>query len=96
MVHEKLKEDVKKLIAEAQNSAQKLEKGPAPIENCDVFQLSYLIGDTDEARVATMILSKILPDDPEVKKMWSDASYANRTAYKGRDRFTEKCECKKK
>lgn len=96
MVHEKLKEDVKKLIAEAQSSAQKLEKGPAPIENCDVFQLSYLLGDTDEARGATMILSKILPDDPEIKKMWSEASYAWRIAYKGRDRFIEKCRCESK
>lgn len=50
------------------------------VENCDVFRLSYLLGDTDEARGATNVLS----------------SYIWRTAYKGRDKFIEKCECKRK
>lgn len=93
MVHEKLKLDVKSLVLTAQESVKRINSA---VENCDVFRLSYLLGDTDEARGATMILSKILPDDSEVKKMWSDASYAWRTAYKGRDKFAEKCECKKK
>ena len=72
MVHERLKEDIKKLVIDAENSANRVDEA---IENCD-WHFSYLLGDTDEARGATMTLSKILPDDPEVKKMWLDASYA--------------------
>lgn len=93
MVYEKLKEEVKKLIIDAENSANRIDEA---IENCDAFKFSYLLGDTDEARGATMILSKIIPDDPEVKKMWLDATYAWKAAYKGRDKFDEKCTCKKR
>lgn len=93
MVHEKLIGEVKKLIVDAENSANRTDEA---IGNCDAFKFSYLLGDTDEARGAAMVLSKILPDDPEVKKMWLDATYAWKTAYKGRDKFDEKCQCKKR
>ena len=89
-----LKYEVYNLVSDAKKAADKIEKEAIP--SCDVFQLSFLIGDTDEARGAAGVLTKIYPEDQEIKDLWKDATSAHIRTYKGRDKFIEQCKCSKK
>ncbi len=91
---EKVKEEVGNLVYEARISANKIIDNAVP--SCDAFSLSFLIGDVDEARGATAVLTKLYPEDKEIGQMWKDAANLHIFAYKGRDKFIEQCECKKK
>ncbi len=51
-----MKYNVNELVSDAKKSAKEIE---GAVSNCDVFQLSFLIGDADEARGATGVLAKI-------------------------------------
>ena len=89
----KIKYEVNELISDAKKSAKKIE---GAISDCDVFQLSFLIGDADEARGAAGVLAKIFPDDTEIRQMQKEAADAHILAYKGRDKFITECFCQKK
>jgi hypothetical protein len=91
---EEIKESVKKVVSTSLNSAKVLKTGIV-IPECDVFALSYLLGDVAEARGAAAVLSKMF-DDKETRKIWKDAVDAHKSGYKSRDRFIEKCICKKR
>lgn len=96
MTHPQIvRKEVEQLVSNAKVSAKKLIEG-STIPNCDAFQLSYFLGDTEEARGAAAVLAKLYPEDNEVEKIWKDAVNAHSMAYKGRDKFTEQCYCKKK
>lgn len=90
----KIKEEVRKLVSEAKTSVHKITKESVP--NCDTFQLSYLIGDADEARSSAAILIKLFPEDNDTRELWKDAVSTHVLAYKGRDHFVAECECKKR
>lgn len=89
----KIKYEVNELVSDAKKSAKKID---GAISNCDVFQLSFLIGDADEARGASEVLAKIFPEDTEIRHMQKEAVDAHILAYKGRDKFTTECFCQKK
>lgn len=93
MVNESLKEEVRRLVSEADKSAKDIDK---TILTCNLFHLSYLLGDVAEARGATAVLIKLHPEDTEIKQIWKDAVDAHILGYKGRDRFHKECECKRK
>lgn len=90
----KLKEDVHNLVSEAGKSADRIINNVIP--SCDIFSMSFLLGDTEEARGAAGVLARIYPEDTEIKQMFKDAAAAHILAYKGRDKFIEQCECRKK
>jgi len=90
----KLKEDVRSLVYEAGKSADRIINNVVP--SCDTFSLTFLLGDTEEARGAAGVLARLYPEDIEIKQMFKDAAAAHILAYKGRDKFMEQCECKKK
>jgi hypothetical protein len=90
----KLKEDVRNLVSEAGRSADKIINNVVP--SCDTFSLSFLLGDTEEARGAAGVLARLYPEDKEIKQMFKDAAIAHILAYKGRDSFMEQCKCEKK
>lgn len=94
MVHEELKEHVHKLVSTAERSAIEIHEKIIP--TCNVYDLSHLIGDTDSAYGAATVLHKLLPEDKEATSLWNKSYDINSSAYKGRNRFTEHCECKKK
>lgn len=89
-----IKYEVRNLVSEASRSAHKITNEAVP--SCDAFRLSFLLGDADEARGATGVLVKLYPEDKEIKQMWKEAADAHIQAYKGRDKFNQLCECKKK
>lgn len=89
-----IKGEIRKLVSEAKASVGKITKESVP--NCDAFQLSYLMGDADEARGTASTLIKLFPEDNEIRQMWKDAVNIHVLAYKGRDRFIAECECKKR
>lgn len=90
----KIKEDVRNLVSEASISANKIISNSVP--SCDTFSMTFLIGDVDEARGAAGVLAKLYPEDKEIKQMFKDAASVHIFAYKGRDKFMDECECKKK
>lgn len=73
-----------------------MKKIEGAVSNCDAFQLSFLIGDADEARGVTGVLAKIFPDDTDIRQMRKEAVDAHILAYKGRDKFITECFCQKK
>ena len=89
-----IKYEIHNLVDEAGRSADKIVNEAVP--SCDAFRLSFLLGDTDEARGAVGVLVKLYPEDKEIKQMWKEATGAHIQAYKGRDKFNQICECKKK
>ena len=93
--HQKVREEISKLVSEAKNSANSLTEG-STIPECDAFKLSYFLGDIEEARGAAAVLVKLYPDDDNVKQIWKEATNSWSLAYKARDRFTNECYCKKK
>lgn len=90
---EYVKREVRKLVSEADKSAKDIDK---TISGCNLFHLSYLLGDVAEARGAAAVLIKIHPEDTEIKQIWKDAVDAHIQAYKGRDKFHQECDCKRK
>lgn len=88
------KEGVKKLVDESKASVSRIHTEAIP--KCDTFALSYLLGDTAEARGAAASLVKLFPDDLDIKFIWKEAVDAHSLAFKGRDKFATECECKKK
>jgi len=88
-------EDTKALVEDAKKAASELTTGTV-VPNCDVFRLSYLLGDVAEARAAAAIIVKIWEENPEIKQLWKDAVKAHEDGYRARDRFTAECLCKKK
>lgn len=88
-----IKHEVNELVSDAKKSVKKIE---GAVSNCDAFQLSFLIGDADEARGVTGVLAKIFPDDTEIRHMQKEAADAHILAYKGRDKFITECFCQKK
>ena len=96
MVHPQIvKKEIEQLVSDAKSSAKMLIEGSA-IPECDVFKLSYFIGDTEEARGAAAVLIKLYPEDVGTKQIWKEAVDAHSLAYKARDRFISECYCKKK
>lgn len=93
-VSNEIKQEVRSLISDATRSADKLINEAIP--SCNTFNMTYLLGDADEARGAAAVLTKIYPEDKEIKQMWKDAGNIHILVYKGRDKFIEQCECKKK
>jgi len=87
------KEGVRKLVDESKVSVSRIHSEAIP--NCDAFTLSYLLGDTAEARGAAAFLAKLFPDDLDIKFIWKDAVDAHSRAYKGRDQFLQECKCNK-
>ena len=87
-----VKEEVSGLVSDAKRSVGKIDEA---VSNCDAFQLSFLIGDADDARGAAGVLVKLV-DDAETRKMWKEAADAHILAYKCRDRFITECYCQKK
>jgi hypothetical protein len=90
----KLKEEVRRLVTEANASADKVVNQAVP--SCDVFSMSYLLGDTEEARGAAGVLARLYPEDKEIGQMFKDAANAHILAYRGRDKFIEECICQKR
>lgn len=90
----KLKEEVRNLVTDAGKSVNKIINNVVP--SCDTFSMTFLLGDTEEARGATGVLARLYPEDKEIKQMFKDAAGAHILAYKGRDKFMEQCECRKK
>jgi hypothetical protein len=90
----KLKEEVHNLVSEASRSADKIINNVVP--SCDTFSMTFLLGDTEEARGAAGVLARLYLEDKEIKQMFKDATGAHILAYKGRDKFMEQCECRKK
>lgn len=88
-----IKHEVNELISDAKKSVKKIEEA---VSNCDAFQLSFLIGDADEARGVAGVLAKIFPDDTDIRQMRKEAVDAHILAYKGRDKFTTECFCQRK
>ena len=88
-----IKHEVNELVSDAKKSVKKIE---GAISDCDVFQLSFLIGDADEARGVVGVLAKIFPDDTDIRQMRKEAVDAHILAYKGRDKFITECFCQKK
>lgn len=88
-----IKYEVNELISDAKKSVKKIE---GAVSNCDAFQLSFLIGDADEARGAARVLAKIFPGDTDIRQMWKEATGTHILAYKGRDKFITECFCQKK
>ena len=66
-----IKYEVRNLISEANRSADKLINEAAP--SCNTFNMSFMLGDADEARGAAGILVKLYPEDKEIIQMWKDA-----------------------
>lgn len=89
-----LKYDIRNLISDASRSADKIINEAVP--SCNTFNMTYLLGDADEARGAAGVLVKLYPEDKEIKQMWKDAANAHILAYKGRDKFIEQCKCRRK
>lgn len=90
----KVKEEIRDLVSDASRSAHKIIDEAVP--SCDTFSMTFLLGDADEAHGAAGVLVKLYPEDKEIKQMWKDAAGAHILAYKGRDKFIEQCECRKK
>lgn len=89
-----IKYEVRNLISDANKSANKIINEAVP--SCNTFNMSFMLGDADEAHGAAGVLVKLYPEDKEIKQMWKDAASIHILAYKGRDKFIEQCECKKK
>ena len=87
--------EVSELVSEAKKSAKRLTEGPT-ISNCDVFELSYLLGNVAESRGAATILHELYPDDKDIEETWKEATKAHISAYKAEDRFISECYCTKK
>lgn len=87
-----IKDKLGKLVEESEKSVN-IINGNEAIPNCKTYELVYLVGDTDRAYGVATILHELLPEDMDIRRMWDKSYDLNASAYKGRNRFNEKCLC---
>ena len=91
MIIEEAKEDVRKSISHARNSAKNLIEGD--IDCRYIKQLTSVSDSVSEARGMTLMLTRHFAKDAETEELWKDITDISKLYYKGKERFLSQCQC---